>query len=155
IGDIVFTEASDYEVTIETPRGVTAFASGTEKPKTTGEGSHSFAGAALRDFAIIAGRNLRVEQRAVGEVTVRSIFLPEHERVGRRVLSTAADAVKIFLEHFGPLPFKTVTVVEAPLVAGLGSTEFAGFGVIASAFYVDFESPAMRNMPEIIREQRT
>ena len=39
-------------------------------------------------------------------------------------------------------------------MAGLGSTEFAGFDVIASAFYVDFESPAMRNMPELIREQR-
>jgi len=154
VGDIVFTEASDYEVTIETSRGVAVFASGTEKPKTSGDETHSFQGTALRDFAIVAGRSLRVEQRAVGDVTVRSIFLPEHERVGRRVLSIAADAVKIFLEHFGPLPFKTVAVVEAPLVAGLGSTEFAGFDVIASAFYVDFESPAMRNMPEIIREQR-
>ena len=26
--------------------------------------------------------------------------------------------------------------------------------VIASAFYVDFDSPAIRNLPEIIREQR-
>ena len=154
VGDIVFTEASDYEVTIDTSRGVAVFASGAEKPKTSGGETHSFSGTALRDFAIVAGRSLRAEQRAVGEVMVRSIFLPEHERVGRRVLSIAADAVKIFLEHFGLLPFKTVTVVEAPLVAGLGSTEFAGFDVIASAFYVDFESPAMRNMPEIIREQR-
>jgi aminopeptidase N len=154
IGDIIFAEASDYEATIETSRGVAVFTSGTEKPKTSGDETHSFAGTALRDFAIIAGRSLRVEQRTVGDVTVRSIFLPEHEGVGRRVLAIAADAVKIFFEHFGPLPFRTVTVVEAPLVAGLGSTEFAGFDVIASAFYVDFESPAMRNMPEIIREQR-
>jgi hypothetical protein len=154
IGDIIFAEASDYEATIETSRGVAVFTSGTEKLKTSADETHSFTGIALRDFAIIAGRSLRVEQRAVGDAIVRSIFLPEHEGVGRRVLATAADAVKIFFEHFGPLPFKTVTVVEAPLVAGLGSTEFAGFDVIASAFYVDFESPAMRNMPEIIREQR-
>jgi hypothetical protein len=36
----------------------------------------------------------------------------------------------------------------------LGSTEFSGFNVIASAFYVDFDSPAVRNLPELIREQR-
>jgi hypothetical protein len=45
-------------------------------------------------------------------------------------------------------------VVDAPLVARLGSVEFAGLSVIASAFYVDFDSPSMRNLPEMIREQR-
>jgi hypothetical protein len=153
IGDLVFTEASDYDVVIEAPRGVAVFTSLAEKA-SRGEETHAFAATALRDFAIVAGRNLRDEQRAVDEVTVRSIFLPEHERVGNRVLAAAANAVRVFLNRFGRLPFKTITVVEAPLVAGLGSTEFAGFDVIASAFYVDFESPAMRNMPEIIREQR-
>jgi hypothetical protein len=49
---------------------------------------------------------------------------------------------------------KTVTIIDAPLVATLGSAEFAGMGVIASAFYVDFDSPTMRNMPDVIREQR-
>ena len=109
---------------------------------------------ALRDFAIIAGRSLRSEQTQVGEITLRSIFLPEHERVGKRVLVMAEDALKIFSAKFGPLPFKTINIAEAPLVAGLGSTEFSGLDVIASAFYVDFDSPAMRNLPEIIREQR-
>jgi hypothetical protein len=154
VGDIVFTEAADYEVTIEASRGVSVFTSGVEKPTTKGAETHSFAGRALRDFAIVVGRGLREELRVVGEVTVRSVFVPEHERVGRRVLAAAADAVRIYGSRFGPLPFKTVTVVEAPLVAGLGSTEFAGLDVIASAFYVDFESPAMRNLPDIIREQR-
>jgi hypothetical protein len=154
IGDLVFAEAADYEVTVSTAPGVAVFTSAPETNQTVAEGSHSFAGAALRDFAIIAGRGLRAEQRTVGEVTVRSVFLPEHERVGRRVLANAADATRIYQARFGSLPLATITVTEAPLVAGLGSTEFAGLDVIASAFYVDFESPAMRNMPELIREQR-
>src|SRR5260370_8195643 len=49
---------------------------------------------------------------------------------------------------------KRVNIVDAPLVATLGSTEFSGLTAIASAFYVDFDSPAMQNMPEVIREQR-
>jgi hypothetical protein len=66
----------------------------------------------------------------------------------------AQDSLRIFSSRFGPLPFKTINIAEAPLVAGLGSNEFAGLEVIASAYYVDFDSPAVRNLPEIIREQR-
>ena len=58
----------------------------------------------------------------------------------------AEDALRIFTAKFGPLPFKTINIAEAPLVAGLGSNEFAGLDVIASAYYVDFDSPAMRNL---------
>jgi len=154
-GDVLFSEAADYEVSIRATNSVPIFTSGPEVGKAAEDGSRTFAASALRDFAVIAGPGLRAEQRAVGELTVRSIFSSEHERVGRRVLANAADAARIFQERFGPLPFSTVSVVEAPLVAGLGSAEFAGFDVIAGAFYVDFESPAMRNMPELIRDQRS
>jgi hypothetical protein len=154
-GDLLFTEASDYEVSVRTSVGTPVFTSAPETVPSDSETSHSFSGEALRDFAIVAGHGLRSEQRTVGKLTVRSVFFSEHERIGRRVLANAADAARIYQAHFGSLPFTTITVAEAPLVAGLGSTEFGGLVVIASAFYVDFESPAMRNMPELIREQRT
>ena len=154
VGDIVFNEAADYEVNIEVAPGVLVFtpAGGTDE-SAIGKPA-VFSATALRDFAIIAGRNLRSEQTQVAGTSVRSIFIPEHERVGKRVLAMAQDAVRIFTSKFGPLPFKTLTIAEAPLVAGLGSSQFSGMEVIASAYYVDFDSPAMRNLPEIIREQR-
>src|SRR5215813_470875 len=153
VGDLVFTETADYDVLIETKGGVPVFTSAADVGKPGGE-ALLFSGKALRDFAIVAGPGLQSAQRVVGELTIRSIFLAEHERVGRRVLANAADAARIFQGRFGPLPFALISIVEAPLVAGLGSAEFAGFDVIASAFYVDFESQAMRNMPELIRDQR-
>jgi hypothetical protein len=94
------------------------------------------------------------EQRTVGDITVRSIFLAEHESVGKRVLGNAADATRVYQNTFRTASFQTITVAEAPLAADLGSTEFSSFNVIASAYYVDFGSAAMRNMPELIREQR-
>jgi Peptidase family M1 domain len=151
VGDIVFNEVADYEVTITAPPGVEVFTSGTE---VTDRPSKTFTASALRDFAILAGRGLRSEQTEVAGVTIRSIYLPEHERVGKRALTIASNALRVFTSLFGELPFKVVSLAEAPLVAGLGSTEFSGFNVIASAFYVDFDSPAVRNLPEIIREQR-
>jgi hypothetical protein len=155
VGDIIFNEAADYEVKIEVTPGVTLFTSAAEaQNQTNREQAAVFSATGLRDFAIIAGRNLHSQQTEIGETTLRSIFFPDHERIGKRVLAMAEDSLRIFNAKFGPLPFKTINIAEAPLVAGLGSTEFTGLEIIASAFYVDFDSPAARNLPEIIREQR-
>lgn len=155
IGDLLFNESADYEVTVTASPGVSVFAPGIEQEtKAERPQAKSFSGSGLRDFAILAGRGLRSEQTTVGQTTLRSIFLGEHERVGKHVLGVSAAALRTFVARFGPLPYKTINIAEAPLVAGLGSTEFSGLMVIASAFYVDFDSPAVRNLPEIIREQR-
>ncbi|HEY9282275.1 MAG TPA: M1 family aminopeptidase, partial [Pyrinomonadaceae bacterium] len=117
--------------------------------------SRSFAGSNLRGFAVVAGRSLQSAERVAGGVRVRSVFAREHEKTGRRVLDVAARAVEIFAARFGPAPYPLVTVAEAPFAAGVGSAEFTGLCAIASAYYVDFDSAAVRNLPEIVREQRT
>ena len=151
VGDIIFNETADYEVTVSSAAGVEVFTSGARQPE---KDSLTFTGAGLREFVILAGRGLRSEHTEVEGVNIQSIYLPEHERVAKRALTVAANALRVFTSSFGKLPFDSITIAEAPLVAGLGSAEFSGFGVIASAFYVDFDSPAIRNLPEIIREQR-
>ncbi len=153
VGDFVFNEAADYEVNVSTTAGVEVFASGTETARSEKTGV-TFSASALRDFAILAGRGLRSEHTEVQGINVRSIYLADHERIGKRALTVAANAVRVFTQTFGELPYKTISVAEAPLVAGIGSCEFSGLNIIASAFYVDFDSPAVRNLPEIIREQR-
>jgi hypothetical protein len=159
IGDMVFADTADYEVAIDAPPDVALFTSARERETTltserAGNVVREFAGENLRDFAIIGGRGLRSVEQTTNDVTVRSVFTTEHEATGRRVLAAAVDAVRIYSERFGQLPHKMVSVVDAPLVAGLGSAEFSGLGIIASAFYVDFDSPSMRKLPEIVREQR-
>lgn len=165
IGDPLHTEVADYEVTIDAPADIALFTSG-EAQRTAGGNSGSaaspdnktlarnFAGTNLRNFAILAGRGLHSAERNVGDVRVRSIWTAEHEKIGRRVLDTAAEAVRVFTARYGALPVASLSIAEAPLVAGLGSAEFANLSVIASAFYVDFDSPAVRNLPELVREQR-
>jgi len=159
VGDIVLADVADYQVEIEAPPAIALFTSGDfTAPVSSGAPnqkiSRAFVGENLRDFAIIAGPTLRAEERAVGNVTVRSVFMPEHEGVARRVLNVAAESLRVYAARFGPLPLKNFTIVGTPLVAGFGSAEFSGLGAIASAFYVDFDSATMRNMPEVIREQR-
>jgi hypothetical protein len=156
VGETFFTDVADYEVEVEAADGVNLFASGEPRPdaQAVRKRRQTFAGEDLRGFALVAGRTLRAEEREAGGVRVRAVFTPEHEKVGRRVLNVAADAARAYAARFGPLPLKNITVTEAPLVAGFGSAEFAGLAVIAGAFYVDFDSPAMRALPELVREQR-
>jgi hypothetical protein len=157
IGDSLFSEMADFDVTVRLPTDVVAFSSGRNVRKKTENGivDHVFKGENLREFAIVAGRNLRVAERTVNGINVRSIYPAEHEVVGLRVLNQAVNAVRIFTTRFGELPIKTISVIDVPLVAGLGSIEFSGLSAIASAFYVNFDSPQIKNLPELIREQRS
>ena len=157
IGDFIHTDLADYEVNVRlSDDGTKLFSSGGEEyDVSVARNRHVLCrGQNLRGFALLAGRTLRAAERETSGVRVRSVYAPEHERTGLHVLDVSAEAVRVFTDRFGPLPFKSVTVAEAPLTAGLGSTEFAGLSTIASAFYVDFDSPAMRGLPEIVREQR-
>ncbi|MGZ8848600.1 MAG: hypothetical protein ACXW3C_19235, partial [Pyrinomonadaceae bacterium] len=134
IGDTLTTDAADYEVIVDAPQNVSVFTPVTAQPAENKEKARSsFVAENLRDFAIIAGDNLRSEEKMVDGVTIRSIFRPDHEAAARRVLNIAADALRVFVARFGPLPMKTVSIVDAPLVATLGSVEFAGLSAIASA----------------------
>jgi hypothetical protein len=154
VGDFVFNEVADYDVTVATSPAVEVFTSGVEAGQRNEKTGQTFTASSLRDFAILAGRGLKSEHTEVQGINIRSIYLADHERIGKRALTVAANSLRVFTTLFGPLPFKQISVAEAPLVAGLGSCEFSGFNIIASAFYVDFDSPAVRNLPEIIREQR-
>ena len=154
VGDFVFNEAADYEVAVTANSGVEVFTSGIETGPRSEKNTQTFTANAMRDFAILAGRGLHSEHTEVNGINVRSIYLTEHERVGKRALVVAANALRTFTGLFGELPFKQISIAEAPLVAGLGSCEFSGMNIIASAYFVDFDSPAVRNLPEIIREQR-
>ena len=123
IGDMVYAEASDYHVTVDAPADVALFASGEATTiQATGESrtttAREFTGEALRDFAIIAGRGLRSEERVIGETLVRSIFTPEHEIVGRRVLARRLRPCAS-IPRASARPYKTINVWTPPLVAGL------------------------------------
>ncbi len=155
ISDSLTTDAADFDVTVETQPGVMVFTPVSSLGTTQKAESSRFVAKHLRDFAIIAGRNLRSETAAVEGVTVRSIYRQDHDVVGRRVLRMASDALRTYQLRFGPLPINSITIADVPLVASLGCAEFSGLAAIAGAFYVDFESPSLRNLPDIIREQRT
>src|SRR5215213_4110189 len=120
VGDFIFNEVADYEVTVATNAGVEVFTSAADGTPRSEKSGQTFTATALRDFVILAGRGLKSEHTEVQGINVRSIYLAEHELVGRRALTVAANSLRVFTSLFGPLPFKQISIAEAPLVAGLG-----------------------------------
>ena len=157
IGEALVADVADYRVEIDVPEQLSVFTpveAAADVVKKDGRAVSTFSADHLRDFVVIAGGNLRAEQRVISGITVRSIYRSEHETAAKRALNIAADAVNVYIRRFGALPLRMISLIDAPLVATLSNAEFSGFAAIASAFYVDFDSPAVSSMPDIIREQR-
>lgn len=89
----------------------------------------------VRDFAVVASEALESASVRVGEVEVRSHFLPAERRAGEKALDVARFALEDFEKHFGPYPYADLDIVEAPLIGGAGGVEFAGLVTIASMLY--------------------
>ena len=96
IGDSVVADVADYQVTIDAPQGVSVFTPVEASNVTSKDGrtAATFSAESLRDFVIVAGSNMRAEQRVISGITIRSIYRTEHEPAARRALNIAADAVQ-------------------------------------------------------------
>src|SRR5690242_939886 len=156
IGDAIIADVADYEVNVDAPQGIAVYTPIDSKQVTTQDGRaiSTFVAENLRDFAMVVGSGMNSEQRVISGITIRSIYRSEHEVAAKRALNVAADAVAVYIRRLGQLPLRMVSLIDAPLVTTLSNAEFSGFAAIASAFYVNFDSPAVSSMPDIIREQR-
>src|ERR1043165_2651345 len=81
VGDFIFNEASDYEVTVSTNQGVDVFTSGVETGPRNEKTGQTFTATSLPDFAILAGRGLKSEHTELQGINIRSIYAADHERV--------------------------------------------------------------------------
>lgn len=137
VGDLGSDELAHLTATVDTPDGYTVATTGvtTAIARENGRARHSVVAAMVRDFAALMGRTLVTGTRRVGDVTVRSLYLPEHREAGERVLDVAANALQTFDRDFGAYPYTELDVVEAPLVGGAGGVEFPGLVTVASMFY--------------------
>jgi peptidase M1-like protein len=156
IGDATIADVADYEVHIDARQGISIFApvESQQVARQDGRAISTFVAENLRDFAIAAGSNMTSEERVISGIKIRSIYRSEHEVAAKRALNIASDAVTVYIRRIGPLPLRMISLIDAPLVTTLSNAEFSGFAAIASAFYVNFDSPAVSSMPDIIREQR-
>ncbi|MFO0626341.1 MAG: M1 family aminopeptidase [Polyangiales bacterium] len=139
VGDLGSDDLAHVTAVIDTPAGYRVATTGvtTGTANANGRQRVEVAAGMVRDFAALMGRTLETATRRVGDVEVRSHFLPAHRAAGERVLDVAAHALETFDRDFGAYPYTELDVVEAPLVGGAGGVEFPGLVTVAMMFYED------------------
>jgi aminopeptidase N len=133
VGDPYVTEVADYNVTITTTQGVVIAGTGAEAH----EGNlWNFRAEKSRSFAFAASDRYEVASTQVGDVTVHSYFFPANQDAGEVALETAAQAMELFTELYGPYPYSDYRVAETEFAGGM---EFAGVTFLGSVFYDEYD----------------
>ncbi len=137
-GDLVYADASLYEVNITVPSTMTVVASGsTIETKDNGNGTSTWklVAAPARDFDLNISDRWQKSSTQVGETTVNSYYESSDANSGKNALQFAVDAMKIYSTRFGGYPYRELDVVETPTTAG--GIEYPGVAIIARSLYRD------------------
>ncbi len=112
-----YADFGDYRVTLDVPENYQVGTTGTlTKAPALAHGRTrwiAFA-AGVHDFAWVAARELEVEERQLGPVSVRVLTPPNTTVVKKKTWSTLDSALRNLGEHYGPYPYSTLTVVHPP-----------------------------------------
>lgn len=144
-GDLAWNQVAHFRVRTVVPPGVTVVTNLVDgPPQSVPELGHVVVseGAVVRDFVLVAGRDLERQSRAVGPVRVTSVYRRRDAAAGARVLELAARALESFERRLGPYPYTELDVVQAPLVGGAGGAEFSALVLVASLLYRPPPAPA-------------
>ena len=174
VGSLVNGEAADYEVTVRTDERLTVIASAecveSKAPQSNQSGqshpsgrssagatdkrrSQTFRGERMRGFAVAVVERMKSAEQKTGASRAVSYFREGDERIGKRALDFAINAVDVYEKSFGAYPYSRLQVVEMPLAAGYSNIQFPGMVVIAQAYYIDFDAPEAARLPGVLREQ--
>jgi hypothetical protein len=141
-GDVIYHDASLYDVSFTAPLDLVVAATGATFGRTeNGDGTVTWrlVGGPMRDFNIAASELYRTLSRQVDGVTITSYFVPEHAVGGRKALDWAAASLQVYEDQFGPYPYRELDVVETGTTAG--GIEYPGLIVISDALYDDPNRP--------------
>jgi hypothetical protein len=140
MGDLAYNDVASFEVTTRVPRGLLLVSNLVdETPVEQPDGWMTIVskGSHVRDFVLVAGRDLQRSHLDVDDTRVTSVYRSRDADSGKRVLDMAASALRSFESRFGPYPYRELDVVEASLTGGVGGVEFNSMVLIAGMLYRD------------------
>ena len=135
-GDAVFAEAAYYDVTLTMPPTLTLVTTGSvivEGLDEAGQRVYHIVGGPLREFAFLASADYLQSETMADGALVRSYYTVGNEAAGQAALNSAAAALRVYSEEFGPYPFGEMAVVEAPLL--YFGMEYPGLNLIGQELY--------------------
>lgn len=137
IGDSVYSDSAFYTVRVTVPEDLTLIASGREIDRQVQPGGQKrllYVTGPVRDYFMILSPAFKRLSRTVDGTSIRAYYVPDHRQGGNYALQVASHSLRVFNEHFGPYPYQTLDVVEAPMRYAAG-VEYPGVILLRSDMY--------------------
>ncbi|HBA92843.1 MAG TPA: hypothetical protein DCZ08_14265, partial [Anaerolineaceae bacterium] len=144
-GDAVFSRIALYRVEVRVPAAWQVVSSGREVSRT-GSGDRAviqIAGGPLREFMLAASPAFELERTLWEDITINHWGQPESESSRAEVMQAAVEALSLFSQTFGPLPYNELDIIAAPLNNASG-VEYPGLILVGESLYNS------RSLPHIL-----
>ena len=139
LGDVAFSEKSDYRVSLGVPRDMVIAAPGLVA--RSADGRATIQADNVRECAVLLSDNYLTKSKvfdvAGKPVKVEAFARKESAAKLDQSIDIAGRSLQIFAKRFGPYRFDSFKVVEAPMKSGAGGMEYSGMTGIASGLYGD------------------
>lgn len=139
LGDVAFSEKSDYRVSLGVPKEMLVAAPGTVTRGADGRAQISADN--VRECAILMSSDYLTQSKTfdVGGKPVKVEGFARRESAAKlnQAIDVAGRSLQIFAKRFGPYRFDSFKVAEAPMKSGAGGMEYSGMTGIASGLYGD------------------
>ena len=135
-GDAVNSRIALYRVEVRVPAAWQVVSSGHEVSRS-GSSDHAviqIAGGPLREFMLAASPTFELEQILWEDITINHWGQPESESSRAEVMQVAVDALSLFSQTFGSLPYNELDILAAPLNNASG-VEYPGLILVGEALY--------------------
>lgn len=129
VGDPFVSECADWDVTLETPQSYVVAGPGLQEK--TDDGTWTFRGRDLRDFALVMSRDYCVAQADWDGVTVRTFAFSQEG--AEHTLAAACRALTVYSDLYGRYPYPDFTVCAAEFF--VGGMEFPSMAMIDTSLY--------------------
>ena len=96
-----------------------------------------------RHFALAFSDQMDTATAKARDVAFTSMYFPEHSAAGMAVLNTTRDAFAAFTDRFGPVPYTSISAVEADLVDGM---EFSGIFFLGRPYFGEFDGSPQNHL---------
>jgi len=134
-GDMIYTDASFFIVTIHAPAELLIASSGTviDEKESDGMQTQTVVAGPVRDFYLAASANYQAVSEQVGETLVTSYYPEGYEEGGEFVLQSGVKALNTYNELFGTYPYTELDLVGTPMQAG--GMEYSSIVAVGVQYY--------------------
>ncbi|MBB6217441.1 hypothetical protein HNQ80_003562 [Anaerosolibacter carboniphilus] len=139
IGDPFYSDVSNYDVTIRTPKDMIVAASGNIRKDEIQDKDRLWKIEAklMRDFAWVASKNFEVVEKDVEGTTLKMYYIKNKEltdEIKEFTTVVGEDALKVFNKTYGKYPYGQYSIVQTNFPSGM---EYPGIVFIGKDYYND------------------